>query len=275
VVAKLVFALHHAAPKGARCDVAKADVPRHWAKERNACPNENRHARDHQPADASGCEKSLNRDAAVDISVFEAARFEMAYDCRGFPRRLLDNRVLDLGKIKRTAAQHNQRLLAVNCQVSEAQHNLVRPTAHHDQIDAGEEFRKPVWLLLACPQEVEPIVGASEKAIDANSAENCEFYGNLLGWWLVLAMQLSNSFRTGTMKIYRHWLATNLPHHQCDLPAMVGGMVCQMLQQVRQADLCSANRKHFCKELFGCDCTTAVSRTARSSVCVRRREFRW
>jgi hypothetical protein len=36
----------------------------------------------------------------------------------------------------------------------------------------------------------------------------------------------------------------NLPHHERDLTPMVGGMVRQMLHEVRQADLCRANGKH-------------------------------
>jgi len=39
-------------------------------------------------------------------------------------------------------------------------------------------------------------------------------------------------------------LSGKLPHHQRHLPPMVSGMVRQMLHEVRQTDLCFANRKH-------------------------------
>jgi hypothetical protein len=39
-------------------------------------------------------------------------------------------------------------------------------------------------------------------------------------------------------------LSAKLPHHECDLTPMVSGMIRQMLHEVRQTDLCFANRKH-------------------------------
>jgi hypothetical protein len=112
--------------------------------------------------------------------MFESARFELPYDFGRFPGRLLDNCAFDRGEIKGTAAQHNYRLVPVKCQVSELQHNLESPAADHDYIDAGKEFLEPVRLLLACLQEVERVVRASQKAIDAHSAEDREFHGSLL-----------------------------------------------------------------------------------------------
>src|SRR5438034_4387675 len=79
--------------------------------------------------------------------MFEAARFQLPYDFGRFPGHLLDNRAFDRGEIKRTAAQHNHRLVAVKRQVSELQHNLESPAADHHYIDAGKEFREPVRLL--------------------------------------------------------------------------------------------------------------------------------
>jgi hypothetical protein len=46
------------------------------------------------------------------------------------------------------------------------------------------------------------------------------------------------------MEVRCHRLGAKLPHHQRDLTPMVSGMVCQMLHQVRQADLRCAKRKH-------------------------------
>ncbi len=99
--------------------------------------------------------------------MFEAAHFQLPYDFGRFPGHLLDNRAFDLGEIKRTTAQHNHRLVAVKRQVSELQHNLESPAADHHYIDAGKEFREPVRLLLTCLQEVERVIQAGQKPIDA------------------------------------------------------------------------------------------------------------
>src|SRR5436190_8384782 len=109
--------------------------------------------------------------------MFEAARFQLPYDFGRFPGHLLDNRAFDRGEIKRTAAQHNHRLVAVKRQVSELQHNLESPAADHHYIDAGKEFREPVRLLLTCLQEVERVIQAGQKPIDARSAEDRKFHG--------------------------------------------------------------------------------------------------
>ncbi len=63
--------------------MAKGDVARHRAKQRDARPDQYRRSRDHQSVDAARREKSLNGDPAVNISVFEAARFELIYNSGG------------------------------------------------------------------------------------------------------------------------------------------------------------------------------------------------
>src|SRR6516162_1111134 len=109
--------------------------------------------------------------------MFEGACVELPYDFGRFPRRLFDNRAFDRGEIKRTATQHNHRFVAVKCEMSELQHNFESPAADHDYIDAGKEFLEPVGLLPTCTQEVERVIRPSQKAIDAHSAEDREFYG--------------------------------------------------------------------------------------------------
>ena len=56
--------------------------------------------------------------------------------------------------------------------MSEFQHDIEGPAANHDNIDASEELLEPVGLLLTCVQEVERVVRASQKAVDAHSAED-------------------------------------------------------------------------------------------------------
>ena len=46
------------------------------------------------------------------------------------------------------------------------------------------------------------------------------------------------------MEVRGQRLGVKLPHHQCNLTSMVSGMVCQMLHQVRQAELYSAKRQY-------------------------------
>jgi len=56
--------------------------------------------------------------------------------------------------------------------VSEFQHDIEGPAANHDYIDASEELLEPVGLLLTGVQEVERVIPASQKAVDAHSAED-------------------------------------------------------------------------------------------------------
>jgi hypothetical protein len=55
---------------------------------------------------------------------------------------------------------------------------------------------------------------------------------------------LPAAFHQKHMEIRGQRLSVELPHHQCDLTSMVGGMVRQMLHQVRQSDLCFSKRQH-------------------------------
>jgi hypothetical protein len=48
------------------------------------------------------------------------------------------------------------------------------------------------------------------------------------------------------------WFSTKLPHHQRNLTAMISGMVRHVLHQVREAEVCCANRKHL-SQRFVCD----------------------
>jgi hypothetical protein len=52
-------------------------------------------------------------------------------------------------------------LLAVNCQVSEVQHDVESPAPDHDNINAGQEFLEPVRFLLARTQKIEGVVWPS------------------------------------------------------------------------------------------------------------------
>jgi hypothetical protein len=56
--------------------------------------------------------------------------------------------------------------------VSELQNDFEGPAAHHHYIDASEELLEPVRHVLASQQEIERIVSASQKAVDAHSAED-------------------------------------------------------------------------------------------------------
>jgi hypothetical protein len=151
--------------------MAKNDVVRYRAKQWNARSDQHRHARDHQSADTSGREESLNRDPAIYVSVLEAARFELPYDFGRFTRHLLDHPFVDRRKIKRTTAQYNYRLLFVK-RLTERQYNFEGLAADHDDIDAGIEVLETVRLLLTRMQEIEGVVWPSKKTIDAHSAED-------------------------------------------------------------------------------------------------------
>ena len=66
--------------------------------------------------------------------------------------------------------------------MSEFADDVEGSAAHYDDVDAGEEFVVAVRNLLAREKEVEGVVGASKKTIEADSAKDGEFNGGLLDW---------------------------------------------------------------------------------------------
>lgn len=103
--------------------------------------------------------------------MFEAAGFELLCDFGWLARHLLDHRTFGRGEVQRTIAQHDHLLLGVE-PPSECQHNFKGLAADNNYIDAGIEFLEAVRLLSTCIQEIERVVGPSQKAIDAYSAED-------------------------------------------------------------------------------------------------------
>ena len=57
--------------------MAKTDVARYWPKQRDACSDQYGHARDYQSVDEPCRQESLNRNAAVYVSVFKPSGFEL------------------------------------------------------------------------------------------------------------------------------------------------------------------------------------------------------
>ncbi|MDE3110898.1 MAG: hypothetical protein KGL02_13270 [Acidobacteriota bacterium] len=55
--------------------------------------------------------------------------------------------------------------------MSELHFNFKSPPPDHHHIDGGKELRKPMGLMLARAQEIDRVVGARQKAIEAHSAE--------------------------------------------------------------------------------------------------------
>src|SRR5262249_22030612 len=146
--ANLIFTLHEAAVIAARRNVMERDIAWHRAKERNAFSDQHRYARDYQSVDQSRRQEPLNREAAVYVGVLEAACFEPRYNFARLTLHLFDYSVVGRRKVEPPAAQHDHRLLAVECQVSEFQHDIEGPAADHHYIDTGEELLEPVRLLL-------------------------------------------------------------------------------------------------------------------------------
>jgi hypothetical protein len=170
--AKLVFTLHQTAVITACRDVVKSNVARHGAKQWDAYSDQHWHPCDHESVNASGREETQDGDAAIYICMFEGARLELGDNLPRLARHMLDHPFLDGREIERPTAEHDHRLLAVECEVAELQHDLEGPAADHDDIDAGKEFREPVRLLLTGVQEVERVVWASQKTIDAYAAKS-------------------------------------------------------------------------------------------------------
>ncbi|HXX17872.1 MAG TPA: hypothetical protein VEJ46_00575 [Candidatus Acidoferrum sp.] len=156
--------------------MAQNDVPRHWAKQRDARPDQYGHSRDHQSVDTSSREKALNGDPAVDVRMLKAAGFEPGGDFGGFSGHLLHHSAFDGREIERTIAQDHDRLRSVK-PPAERQYDLEGPAADNDDIDARIEFFEAVGLLPTGIQEIERVVRPGQKTIDAYSAKNRELDG--------------------------------------------------------------------------------------------------
>jgi hypothetical protein len=169
---KLIFALHQAGAIALRRDVAKADVVWQLAKQWDARSNQHWHSRNHHSIYESSGEESLNRHAAIHVSVPEAAGLQLPHDFDRLPTHLLDRTPVHWREIEGTTAQRDHRLPAIECEVSEFQHDFESAAPHHHYIDGSQKLLEAVRYLFTCVQEVESVVQASKKAIDAYSAEN-------------------------------------------------------------------------------------------------------
>jgi len=58
---------------------------------------------------------------------------------------------------------------------------------------------------------------------------------------------LVTPFHQKYVEVSGYWLSAKLPHHQCDLTTMVGGVIRQMLHELRQSDLSRAKWKELLK----------------------------
>src|SRR5690348_11114098 len=150
--------------------MAQTDIVRHSSKRWNTCSDQHRYACDHQLVDASRREKFLNRDAAVDIRVLEAAGFDLLYNFDRLTGHLLDDSAFHLREIERMTAEHDDWLLAVG-PIAKCQHNFVRPAANHEHVYALVELLETVRLLSARIQKIERMVGTRQNTIYADATE--------------------------------------------------------------------------------------------------------
>lgn len=100
---------------------------------------------------------------------------KLCHDFRQFTRHLLDDSVFHQGKILPMAAQHNNGFLAICPFLLKAEHDFesLSPNDHH--IDAAPMFFKAVRSGSRGVEEVEGVVRARQKAIDAHAAEDRSF----------------------------------------------------------------------------------------------------
>src|SRR2546430_11294875 len=75
-----------------RREVAKPNVARQTAEQRNSLSNEHGHARDNEPLNGPLAQKPLNRDSPVDVQVLDPAGSELRDDLRWRPGHLFHNR---------------------------------------------------------------------------------------------------------------------------------------------------------------------------------------
>jgi hypothetical protein len=61
---------------------------------------------------------------------------------------------------------------------------------------------------------------------------------------IVPELWLCAAFYQEDVKVGGDWFGVELPHHQSNLPAMVGGVICNVLHQMSQTRVGCAKREH-------------------------------
>src|SRR5437667_11022604 len=164
----LILALNQAARIMPRREVAKPNVARQTAEQRNSLSNEHGHARDNEPLNGPLAQKPLNRDSPVDVQVLDPAGSELRDDLRWRPGHLFHDASAHCGQIGWAAAQHNDSLVAVGPGLK-SQNRLEGLAAYHNRVDAGNKLVVAVGLASALRQKVEIAVSPSNKAVNAGA----------------------------------------------------------------------------------------------------------
>jgi hypothetical protein len=79
---EMVFALHQATGKAARCDMAHANIVGKLSEQRDAAADQDWNTSDDQSLDEFCAKKPLNRQTTVNVCVTNATRIEFRRDLR-------------------------------------------------------------------------------------------------------------------------------------------------------------------------------------------------
>ena len=123
-------------------------------------------------------EKLLDRDAPIDIGVFESPRSQIGDDLSGSARHLFDQSTADSGEIKMARAQNDDLFVAVG-PFRKGENDLVRSAADYENIDAGDELVVAMGFASVSRQEIEGVVEAGDEAVDAGADEDRGEHGTV------------------------------------------------------------------------------------------------
>lgn len=163
-----ILALDEPARELPSADMGKSDVPWERAEERNAGADQYGNARDDQALNEAGSKEALDRDAAVNVDVFDATASKLRNNIRGLSRYSLDDRATRNGR-ERARAEHEDGLFVRPC--IKGQYGVKGIAANHQRIDSGHELVVSVWLPTAGRQKVQIAVDAGNEAVEACADE--------------------------------------------------------------------------------------------------------
>ena len=156
--------------------MVEEDVAGDGTEEGNTPADEDGDTGDDEAVDEARGEEALDGDAAVDVGVFESAGAELADNFGGCAGHLVDDPVFDPGEILRLGAEDHDGLFAIE-PLAVAHDELVGSAAEDDDVDGGVELLQTMRLVTAGVEEVDGVIEAGQKAVDADATKDGKLHG--------------------------------------------------------------------------------------------------
>jgi len=151
--------------------VMELNVVQQLAEEGDSLSNEYRDATDDETLNLSCAKELLDGEPTVDVEVMSAAGGELRHDLGRGSRHLFKNTALGRGQVYGTTAQHYNALVSIGPR-PECKNDLEGFAAHHDRVDARDEFFVAVGYSAGLIEEVKLAVRPCDETIQAGADED-------------------------------------------------------------------------------------------------------